>query len=67
MSCKMAQRFVKNGFRKNRFLSKTQNFVHFGPYDLVQISSACSSNTYQTVHGETLDFQSQYLRRLEEF
>ena len=29
------------------FLSKTSNFVHFGLYDLIQISPECSQNTYQ--------------------
>ena len=28
------------------FCPKPQNFVHFGPYDLVQISPVCGPNTY---------------------
>ena len=42
------------------FGQKTQNFVWFRPYDLVQISPARSSNTYQIMYGETLDFQCQH-------
>ena len=40
-------------------LSKSSNFIHFGPHDLVQISTyaACSPNTYQLMYGETLDIQ----------
>ena len=42
------------------FCQKAQNFVWFGPYDFVQSSPACGSNTYQIMYGETLDFQSQH-------
>ena len=42
------------------FRRKAQNFVNFGPYDFVQISPACSPNTYQIMYGETLDFQCQH-------
>ena len=35
------------------FGQKTQNFVWFGPYDFVQTSLACGSNTYQIMYGET--------------
>ena len=31
------------------FCHSAQHFVHFGPYDLVQISPACEPNTYQNV------------------
>ena len=34
-------------------------FGVFGPSDLVQISPACGSDTYQIMYGETLDFQCQ--------
>ena len=34
-------------FENSSFCHKAQNFVHFRPYDLVQISSACSPNTYE--------------------
>ena len=37
------------------FLSKSSNSVHFGRYDLVHISPACSPNTYQIMYGETFD------------
>ena len=39
------------------------NFVHFEPYDLVHTSPACGPSTYQTMYGETLDFQCQHLQR----
>ena len=35
------------------YCQKTQNFVHFGTYDLVQCSPACGSSTYQMMYGET--------------
>ena len=36
------------------FFGHKNNFVlHFGPYDLVQISPACGPNTYQMIYGET--------------
>ena len=42
------QRFVKNDFKQLVFFcQKAQNFVQFGPHDLVQISPACGTNTYQ--------------------
>ena len=48
----------KMGFKELGFLSKSSNFVHFGLYDLVQISPAWySPNTYQIMYGETLDLQ----------
>ena len=37
----------KMGLKELGFLSKSSNFVHFEPYDLVQISQACSPNMYQ--------------------
>ena len=40
------------------FGQKAQDFVHFGLYDLVQMSPACGQNTYQILlYGETLNFQ----------
>ena len=42
------------------FWSKTRNFVWFGPYDFVQISTARGPNTYQIMYGETLDFRCQH-------
>ena len=36
-TCKTASTICKNGFKTLAFLSKAQNFVHFGPYDLVQM------------------------------
>ena len=42
------------------FCQKAQNFVYFGPYDLVQISPACSPNTDQIMYRETLAFQYQH-------
>ena len=45
------------------FCSKSQNFVHFGPYDLVQISPVCGPNTYQIMYRETLEFQCQHLQQ----
>ena len=33
--------------KKLVFCHKAQTFVHFGPYDLIQISTACGLNTYQ--------------------
>ena len=49
--------------KNSRVLSKTLNFEHFEPYDLVQTSPACGPNTYQIIYGETLDFQCQHLKR----
>ena len=45
------------------FCQKAQNFIHFGRYDLVQISPACGPSTYQIMYGDTLDFQCQHLQR----
>ena len=45
MSWKMASIFVRNVcffFKLVIFFSKSSIFVHFGTYDLLQISSACS-------------------------
>ena len=42
--------FVKNGFKKLKFLSKTLWFVHFRPYDLVQILPACGLNMYKIMY-----------------
>ena len=53
----------KMGLKELGFLSKSSNFVHFGQYDLVQISPACSPNTYQIMYGETLDLQCKHLQR----
>ena len=35
---------------------KDQSFVYFVSRDFVHISPACGPNTYQIMHGETLDF-----------
>ena len=54
---KWRQLFVKNGFKRTRFLfvclfvvvvvvvvlSENSNLIHFGLYDVVQISPACST------------------------
>ena len=37
----------KMGLKELCFLCKSSHFLHFGPHELVQISPACSSNTYQ--------------------
>ena len=47
----------KMSLKDTVFLSKISNFVHLGPYDLVQISHARSPNTYQIMYGDTLDLQ----------
>ena len=44
---KWRQHFFSNII--NHFLPKTQNFVLFLPYDIVQISPAGDPNTYQIV------------------
>ena len=66
-SCKIdskwRQLFVKNGFKNLGLCPEPQNFVHFEPYDLVQISSVCGPNTYQIMYTEILEFQSQHLQR----
>ena len=41
---------------------KAQKFIHFGPYDLIQITPVCSSNTYQIMYGETADIRCQHLQ-----
>ena len=57
---KWRESFVKIGFKKIGFLSKKpQNLVHFGPYDLVQISQSGGPKIYQIMCGETLDLQCQ--------
>ena len=48
---------------KNLSKKNPQNFVHIGQYDLVQISPACGTSTYQIMYGDTLDFQCQHLQR----
>ena len=48
---KCRQHFVKSGFKELGFLTKKhQHFVHFEPYDLLQIWPAGSPNTYQTMY-----------------
>ena len=46
---------ASNMFLKAWFFvkKKTQNFVHFGPYDLDQISPICGPNVHQIIYGET--------------
>ena len=55
-SYKMASTLCQKWFKKTCFLSKSSNFVQFGPQDLVKISPSCSPNTYQIMYGEPLDF-----------
>ena len=46
---------AQNGFNSvknvciNSIFSKAQHFVHFGSFDLVQISPVCGPNTYQII------------------
>ena len=42
------------------FCQKAQKFVYFGPYDFVQISLVCGTNSFKGMYGETLDFQCQH-------
>ena len=44
-------------------LKKAQKFVYFKSYDLVQISPACGSNTYQIMYGETFRLPMSALER----
>ena len=44
----------KMALKELGFLSKCSNFIHFGLYDLVQISPACSPKRYQILYGNTL-------------
>ena len=37
------------------FCQKIQNFVHFGPYDLVQILLACDPSMHQITYTEALN------------
>ena len=57
MSSKMASTLCQKLL--TNFCQKAQNFVCFGAYDFVQISPARGPNTYQIMHGETLDFHCQ--------
>ena len=41
-------------FKTLVFRQKAQNFVHFRPDDLVQITPACDPNRHQMMYGETL-------------
>ena len=43
-------------FKNPCFCQKAQNFVQFGPYDIVQITLACGKNIRLGMYGETLDF-----------
>ena len=56
MTSTLCQKKVSENFV---FCCKAQNFVHLGPYDVVQISPAFGSNAYQIMYGEPLDFQCQ--------
>ena len=60
---KWRQLILKNGFKNLGFCPKSQNSVHFRPYDLVQISPECGPNTYQIMYKETFEFQCQHLQR----
>ena len=51
----MASMLCQKWFKNILFSQKAQNFVHFGPYDLVQILPVCGPNTGQVMYGETLD------------
>ena len=50
---KWRRHLSKMVFKNYVFGQKAPHFVHFGPYDLLQILSACSPHTYQILHGET--------------
>ena len=52
-----ANALSQNGFKNSVLCQTIRNFVHFGPYELVQISPACVPNTYQIMYEETLSFQ----------
>ena len=39
-------------FKKSGFAQKFQNFVHFGLYELIQITTVCGPNTYLIMHGD---------------
>ena len=41
------------------FCKTVQNFVHFLPYNSIQISPAYCPNTYKIMYGEILDFRCQ--------
>ena len=43
-------------FKSLGFCPKPQNFVHFGPYDLVQILPICGPLTYQIMYRESQEF-----------
>ena len=50
-------------FQNSFFCQKVPHFLHFGPYDLIEISSPCSPITCQIMYGEILDFWCQHLQR----
>ena len=52
--------FVKNGYKKTCFLSKSSIFLWFEQYDFVQISLAYGTNISKGMYEETLDFQGQH-------
>ena len=58
-----AKALPKMVLKNSSFCQKHDNFVHFKPYDLVQILPECGYITYQTIYGETLVFQCQRLQR----
>ena len=58
-----AKALSKMVLKNSSFCQKHHNFVHFRPYDLVQILPACGLNTYQIMYGEILVFQCQRLQR----
>ena len=41
------------------FSQKAQNFMHFLPYDFIQISPTCGPNSYHIMYGQILDFRCQ--------
>ena len=60
--CNVLQNCVNASFKKETVFChhKAQNFVYFGPYDLVQISPACGPNMYNKVQGKIALLRSIY-------
>ena len=56
----MASTYLSKMVLKNLiFCQKAHNFVHFGQNNLFHILPACGPSMYQTMYGETSDFQCQ--------
>ena len=63
-SFKIVSTLLSKWFLKNAiFCQKAQNLVHARQYDLIQILPASDPSTYQTMFGDTLDFQCQHLQQ----